>query len=510
MRLLKTRKLPHRLWNLFRRDRLEGELAAELQFHLQEQIKKNIAAGMTPEEARYAALRAFGSVDRGRGRTCRDVWSARLLEEFCQDIKYGSRMLFKNPGFTAVAVLTLGLGIGVNTSIFSVVNAMLLRPLRLSDPDRLVVISEVELRHGGRRSATMGCYQEWKRHNRSFEGIARASLGGDPATLSGIGHAERIELDYASPNFFSLLGVNAFRGRTFLPEDAPGGEGNAIVISHDLWQRTFTSSEDVIGQTVSIDGNKKTIVGVIPSDFSVFPWKMTVDVWLAFNFDRLEPNMRWMDVVGRLKPGISFQQAQSELAAIASHLPPAQTSEGEAWNLKIETLHEANAGNSRGFFYLLLGAVGFVLLVACANVANLSLARATARRKEMAIRASMGASRRRLLLQVLTESTLLALFGGGLGILLAIWGQRIVVTLAPVGLLSSLPLRIDERALAFTFAISVFTGLLFGIIPALQASKPDLNEFLKEAGARSGGGSRDRGRATLLGLGSRTLPDLAG
>jgi putative ABC transport system permease protein len=414
------------------------------------------------------------------------------------DLRYGIRMLAKSPGFTAVAVVTLAVGIGANTTIFSVVNAILLRPLRLEDPDRLVVLYETNLKQRGRRYPTATSYLEWKKHTQVFEDIGRGEFGAGPATLSGIGRAERIRLSHCTPNFFSMLGAEAFRGRTFLPEDAPVGMGSAaVIISYSLWQRSFEADPNVLGQTVAIEGRKRTVIGVMPPGFSIFPWESNADVWLAHNATG-PPQSRWLVPIGRLKPGTTIEQAQAQLNTIAQRLEQVHPEADADWSVGVETLHESAVRGSRGTLYVLLGAVGFVLLIACSNVANLLLARAAARQKEIAVRASLGAGRLRLLRQLLTESILLGLLGGVTGVLLAFWGIRIFLALAPAQIASSLELSIDATVLGFALGISMLTGILFGLAPAFQASKPDLNESLKEAGGRSTGGARHRSRSLLV------------
>ncbi len=414
-----------------------------------------------------------------------------------QDIRFAVRMLVKSPGFTVVAVVTLALGIGLNATIFSVVNAFLFRPPNLPEPERLVVIKDISGKWGSQFNPTAAVYDEWKRQSRLLDGIARGEFNGSSGTLSGIGRAERVKITYATPDFFSMLKQKPLRGRTFLPEDARSGQGTTAVISYDLWQRVFGTDPRVIGQTVAIDGNKRIIVGVLPARFSAAPDYLSADAWLVYN-PAGDPSNRELTVIGRMKPGVTVQQAEAELSAIA------RRSRGDATadtRINVQTIQERAARKMRGSLYFLLGSVGFVLLIACANIANLLVARAGARRLEIAIRASMGASRLRILRQLLTESILLAMIGGAGGILLAVWGNEAFVALAPAdmaGVLESIGIGIDLRVLAFMLGISVFTGIVFGLAPSLQASKLNLSGSLKEGGGRSGGGSRQFGRSALV------------
>jgi putative ABC transport system permease protein len=405
-------------------------------------------------------------------------------------------MFLDNPGVTAVAVLSLALGIAANTTIFSVINTILLRPFPVEDPDRLIVLYETNRKRGGWRIPTAATHLEWKKHSQFVEDIALTDISGGPSTLSGLSQAQRVNLSYNSPNFFSVLGVRPFRGRTFLPEDAPWGDGTTVVISYSLWQRSFEGDPDIVGREVAIEDHKKTIVGVMPPGFSAVPSRRKVDVWMAWT--ARNPSIRWLQPIGRLRRDATIEQAQAEMDTFARRLEQEHPETNEGWGVGVETLHEYTVGGYRRVLYLLLGAVGFVLLIACINVANLTLARATARQKEMAVRASLGARRLRLLRQLLTESLLLALLGGVLGMLLAFWGIWIFVALAPTWFARTAEISIDATVLGFTLGIALFTGILFGLAPALKASKPDLNESLKETQRPSAGRSRHTGRNLLV------------
>jgi putative ABC transport system permease protein len=412
-----------------------------------------------------------------------------------RDFLFAARMLGKNPAFTMVAIVTLALGIGANTTIFSVMNALVLRPLNLRDPGQLVVISETRLKQRGERTPTMGAFWEWKKNSRTLQDIALARFYGDPVTISGIGHAERVNSAICGINYFELLGVKAFRGRTFLPGDNPKGLGGSIVISERLWERTFGADPGILGQSVALRGEKKTIVGVLPPGFSVLPWQTGVDVWEAFNAEGM-PQVRWLPKMGRLKPGVSIERAEAELNSIARGMGP-NDADAE-WSVRLKSLHETFVQGARRYFYILLGAVGFILLIACANVANLLLARGAGRQGEIAIRASLGAGRWRLFQQLLVESLLLGLLGGALGVLVGFWGTRLLVATAPIEELSTLATGVDLTVLGFTLGLSLLTGIVFGLMPAFRASRPDLHEALKAGGRQGGGASRQWGQGFLM------------
>src|SRR5690348_4249041 len=253
-----------------------------------------------------------------------------------RDVRYAARLLGRNPGFTLVAALTLALGIGANTAIFSLMNAMVLRPLSVKDPDKLVVISEARLKGRGQREPTMATFVAWRKYSHTLQDIARGDFYGGPETLSGIGHAEQVFVAYCTQDFLSLLGVKAFRGRLFLPEDLPKGESETVVISESLWQRTFSADPNILGQTVALEGSKKTIVGILPAGFSVLPWNMHTDAWVAFNPGG-SPQLRWMAAIGRLKPGVSMAQAQAELSSIAKGVEQAHPETDRDWSIRVQS-----------------------------------------------------------------------------------------------------------------------------------------------------------------------------
>jgi putative ABC transport system permease protein len=403
-----------------------------------------------------------------------------MMGTLLQDLRYGVRMLLKNPGFTVVAVLALALGIGANTAIFSVVNAVLLRPLPFADADRLIWITAVNPAQGITDSnVSPPDFADWKNQNQLFEDIAAFVTGG--AILSGSAEPERVPAADVTASFFSVLGVNPALGRNFLAEeDRPGGE-SVVIISHGLWQRRFGADPNIVGNKINVSGQSYTVVGVMPAGFQ---FMVPIDLWvpLALDAGAERRDNRYLQVFARLKPGVRLEQAQSQMNTVTQRLSQSYVETNANWGTRLTRLHELMVADVRPALLLLLGAVGFVLLITCANVANLLLARAAARQKEMAVRAALGASRLRVVRQLLTESLLLSIVGGILGLLLSIWLTDFLVSISPANSPRLDEVGLDGRVLAFTLGVTCLIGLLFGLAPAWASTRVNLNEALKEGG----------------------------
>ncbi len=476
------------LRSLLRRARVERELDEELRYHVERQTEQNVRLGMSLEEARYAARKAFGGVEQAKERS-RDVRGARWLEDLWQDLRYGARMLLENPGFTLIAVLTLALGIGANSAIFSVVNGVLLRPLPYKDPQRLIMV-------WGTKQLSSIDFMALRRQNQVFEQVA--AFISQPLNLTGRGEPEFLGDVVASANLFSLLGVEAIHGRVFLPEEEQPGNHRVVILSYGFWQRRFGADPKIVGQKISLNDQPYTVVGVMPQGFQfprkgdmpgVWPIPSEVDIYTPTAFAPEQWNNRKsvsVIVIARLKPQFSPEQAQAEMNGIAQRLRQESTEGNRDQGMRVRTLHQHVVGRVKLALLVLLGAVGFLLLIACANVANLTLMRATARRKEIVIRTALGAGRGRVIRQLLTESVLLAAVSGSLALLLAFRGVDLLQLVIPEDMPRADQIGIDGKVFGFTLLISLFTGILFGLVPALQASRLSLSEVLKEGGRSSG------------------------
>jgi putative ABC transport system permease protein len=425
-----------------------------------------------------------------------------------QDLRYGVRMLLKSPAFTLVAVLALALGIGANTAIFSVVNAVLLRELPFAEPERLVRLWGTNTQQSVPRgegeyydfNISPNDFADWRAQNRSFESVAAFSSYGS-VTLTGRDEPLRLRCPTVSPEYFTVLGTQPALGRFFLPEEEQPGKHRVVVLSYGAWQQKFGADPSIIGQTITLNGSSYSVVGVAPKTFeqprptpSAEP-----DMWRPLALE-LEPGGRashFLHAIARLRPGVTIEQAQAEMNSITTQLEQQYPDSNTGRGVRLSTLHEAIVGNIRPALSVLLGAVGFVLLIACANVANLLLARSSARQREMAIRTALGASRFRIIRQLLTESILLSVLGGALGLLLALWATDLLTGLGGGDIPRLGAISVDARMLGFTAAVSLLTGIIFGLAPALDASKPDLNVSLKEGGRVAVGG-RQRFRQLLI------------
>jgi predicted permease len=416
------------------------------------------------------------------------------METLLQDIRYGIRMVTKSPGFALIAILTLALGIGANTALFSVVNGVLLNPLPYEQPDRLVAVYSKtnEFSHS---SISYPNFLDWAREQHSFSEMA--AFRQDDYNLTGMGEPERLKAEMTSANFFSLLGVKPVVGRLFLPEEDQVGAQPVALISGGFWKRKFGSSPDAVGKNLTLNGVGYTVVGVIPADFRYQSGNfhnsdvyVPIGQWNDSTFRDRRASMG-MDAVGRLKPGVTLGQAQANMDAVAQHLAEVYPDADKGTGITLLSLKQDVVGDIRPFLLVLLAAVGFVLLMACVNVANLLLARSTGRSREFAIRSALGASQGRVVRQLLTESLVLAFAGGTLGLLLAAWGTQAGIHLLPEALPRAQSVHIDSRVLFFTLAASVLAGIFFGLAPALKTSRTDIHETLKEGG-RGSSGARHR------------------
>jgi predicted permease len=467
------------------RERRKKELNEEIAGHLQMAARDREARGESSAQAGAAAQRELGNAGVIQDVT-HDQWAWTWLENLLQDLRYGARTLRKSPGFAAVAILTLALGIGVNTALFSVVNGVLLNPLPYPQANQLVVLWW-DRTPGQHSSIPYLNFLDWQRESTAF-----SSVGGylqDNMIVTGAGEPERVDGVKISASFFDLLGVRPLLGRSFRPEEDQIGAGPVALISDGLWKSKFASSPDVLGKSITVDGRDCTIVGVVPEKSPIYT---TADVFTPlgqFNEEPFRDRRASLGTVGiaRMKPGVTLAQARADMDAVARNLAAEYPEANKGTGIFVNPLKDDIIGDIGPTLFLLLGAVGFVLLIACANVANLLLARSAARAREFAIRVALGATRRRIMRQLVTESLPLASAGGALGLLFATWTTKAALTVIPEVLPRTDEIGLDGRVLFFTLGISILVGVAFGVLPALKASQPDLHESLKEGGRGSSG-----------------------
>ena len=477
-------------------DRKQQELEQELQSHLQMAAHDRMGRGQAPSDAARSARREFGNVGLVQQVT-RDQWGWRWLEELLQDLRYGARILRKNPGFTLVAVLTLAIGIGANTAIFSMAQGFLLKPLSVPHLDRLVAIGELQAHD---RNDTIRVspanYLDWVSQTQSFDHIS--AFDWENVNLSGVGTPLTAQGIHVSTDFFEVLGVKPLLGRTFLPEEDTPGHDQEVILTRGLWERQFAGDQTVVGKTLRLDTRPYTVVGVMDQDCK-FP--QTVELWLPLALDpkaRHNRNDRYLQVMAHLKAGVAREQAAAEMKTVAERISELHPQSNRDWSVQVIPLRDyAIFHGSAPFMFLLMGAVGFVLLIACANVANLLFARATGRSREIAVRAAVGATRWRIVRQLLSESLVLGLLGAGAGLLLAEWAIYFIQANMPPDLVRFVAgwdqIRLDGTVFVFGLAVAAVAGILAGLAPAFQSWRPDLNSVLKE-GARTSSGSRSSHR----------------
>jgi putative ABC transport system permease protein len=477
-----------RLRALVRREAVIEDIDDEMRSHVELATEANIARGMSPNEARQAALEGFGNMSRMR-ELAYDVRGGGVLEALWQDLRYGARALLGNPGFAVVAILTLALGTGATVAMFSFVYAVVLRPLPFREPERL--LSVVEHRNGRDMALTAPDYLDWRASATSFEQLAAATAA--TVNLTGRGEPERVPAARVSANYIEALGVAPEHGRGFLWSDEPHGAPRVVVLSSGLWRRSFGADAGIVGQTIAINGEPYTVVGIMPAQLTIR--STGAQLWLPINLTPREleaTGSHTLSVIGRMRRGVTADQAQAELAVIAERLAKIRPHSNANVTARVSGLHESVVSQVRDPAFILLGAVSLVLLIACANVANLLLARATGRQHEITVRAALGASRSRIARQLLTESALIGLLGGLAGLALGYWTAELLRNVLPEDIPRLQETRVDAVVLGFTLAISLAASLLFGVAPALQASRATLQTALREEGRASGGIRRRR------------------
>jgi len=483
---------------LFRTKRSNGELSEELRGFLEMAAEEKFNQGMSRKDALRAVRLDHGSLEIAKEEVRSAGWES-FLETFWQDLRFAIRMLRKSPGFTAVAVLTLALGIGSNTAIFSLVNGVLLRPLPYRDPDRLTIVWE-KGRDGSPENVGYATYLDWKTQNKSFEELAIYSSWqpvlqiGEPEQLSGL---------RVTSNYFRTLGVHPEIGRDFLPEEDAPNTNKVVMLSHSLWQRRFSSDPNIVGKPINMNATQYIVAGVLPASYQSLmnqdPHGGSVEIWRVLGYDVSQPwacrTCHHLVAIGRLREGVAITQANAEMDTISAALSKVYPKEYDDSGVILTPIHEQLLGLSSAPLYILLGAVSFVLLVACANLANLLLARATNRQREIAVRTALGATRGRIVRQLLAENCLLSLLGAVGGLIPAYWTPKILALVGTGGLPRLDQVHLDERVMLFTLGVALLTGIATGLAPTYRLSKADVNDSLKEGTRGSGpvGSRRLRG-----------------